>query len=509
MNFIIRNQLVCYVFLIILTSFCKEIPSKTSEETYDYSHRMRDCELTILTNSGEPLANMLVGITLISNDFVFGGTMHREAFDTLGDEYGDWFRNHFDVATPGDEMKWHHVMKCDKKCETDFSEADFLVDWILEKKLTIQGHNLFSNEKEEWIPEWTRNLENIAFKQAMMERINTTIDHFKGKAMYWDLISEICHREDGTSLTSSMLENKSGDPNIFSWILDEARKRDSQSSFIVSDNAIITSSDLAAADQFINKVKPLNSKFDIVGAAGHFGADMDKNSYESKINYIAQQLGKPVWLTDVDFKFDIDKAPDIIEELMRTCFANPNVRGLTIGSWCKRYQSGNGLTNYFIDSLKNETPAGQRWRDVRDEWKTVAVGYTDETGKFKFKGFQGKYQVLLSCYTDTFYLEPGDGIKNVAVTYLSETPVKYRMTDHKITEMVINGSALSVRIPSGYTKPLYLTTYSLSGQLVSRSPLNITNWKHLVTPVSSNCRIFRIETAGRLPLYTGKITAVR
>jgi GH35 family endo-1,4-beta-xylanase len=504
-----RNHLVYLAIQVILISFWKEIPAKTSEETYDYSHRMRDCEITILTNTGEPIANMLVGITQISNDFVFGGTMHREAFDTLGDEYGDWFRNHFDVATPGDEMKWQHVMKCAEKCESDFSEADFLVDWLVEKKLLIQGHNLFSNEKEGSIPEWTRNLENSAFKQAMIERINTAIDRFKGKVTYWDLINEISHREDGTLFTSSMLETKSGDPDIFGWILDEARKRDSESSFIVSDNAIITSGDLTAADQFINKVKPLSSKYDIVGATGHFGADMDKNSYESKINHIAQKLGKPVWLTDIDFTFDIDKAPDKIEELMRTCFANPNVRGLTIGSWCKRYQSGNGLTNYFIDSLKNETPAGQRWRDVRDEWKTVAVGYTDETGKFKFKGFQGKYQVLLSCYTDTFYLEPGDGIKNVEVSYLSQSPVKYRVTDQKITEIFINGAAVSVRIPPGYAKQLYLTTYSLSGQQVSRSPLNNTNWKHLATPATSNCQIFRIETTGRLPLYTGKITAVR
>lgn len=509
MNLMKCYHLVCIILFIIPAVFYKEIQAKKSEESYDYSHRMRECEVTVFSNTGEPLGNMLVGITLISNDFVFGGTIQREAFNTLGDEYGNWFRNHFDVATPGDEMKWHHVMNCAKKCESDFTDADFLADWLNEKNLLLNGNKLFSNENENWLPEWTRNLENTSFKQAMIERINITMEHFKGKVAYWELISEICHSEDGTSLTGNLLETKSGDAAIFSWILDEARKRDSESSFIITNNAIITSSDQSAADQFISKVEPLSSKFEIIGATGHFGADMDKSLYESRINYIAQKLGKPVWLTDVDFNFDINNAPDKIEELMRTCFANPNVRGLTIGSWCKHYQSGSNLTNYFTDSLGMETPAGQRWRDVRDEWKTVAVGYTDESGKFRFKGYQGKYQVLLSCFSDTFCLEPGDGTKHVTVTYLSETSSKSRLIDQKITEIVINGSVVPLGIPPGYTKQLYLTMYSLSGQQVSRYPLNRSNSKQFVTPVSSKCQIFCIETADRQPLYTGKITAVR
>jgi GH35 family endo-1,4-beta-xylanase len=510
MNHTLYKHIAHIVLLIILTCFLNKISAGTSAEAYDYSHRKRDCEIALVSTGGEPLATTLIGIRQIGNDFAFGGTIRGEAFDTLGDDYGEQFQSYFDVATPENEMNWEYVMKCSQKCDADFSKADLLVDWLLGKKIPIRGHSLFSNEKEDEIPEWTRNLGTTAFKQAMQERINTTMVHFKGKIAQWDLINEICHGENGSVLTNGMLETKSGDPNVFSWIMDEAHKTDSVTDFIINDYNIITSSDQTAADQFINKVKPLNSKFKIVGAEGHFGANMNKSSYEPKINYLAQQLGKQVWLTDVDFSFDINQAPDKIEELMRTCFANPNIGGLNIGSWCRRYMPHNDLTNYFIDSLNNETPTGQRWREVRDEWKTIAVGSTDEFGKFKFNGFQGKYQILISCYADTFYLEPGEGTKTVEVTYLADkTAVENALTGLKTTEFIINGRSTHVKLPARYNRQLFLTTYSLSGQLLSRTPLNLTGGKHQITPASSCCRVLRIETADRQTLYTGKIMAVR
>lgn len=509
MNSVLYKRIASVVLLIILTSFFKEISAGTSAEGYDYSHRQRDCEITLVSTDGVLLGGYPIAIRLIGNDFSFGGTIRREAFDSLGDDYGERFLKYFDVATPENEMNWENVMKCSQKCDPDFSKADSLIDWLLEKKIPVCGHKLFSNEKEDLIPEWTRNLGTVAFKQAMQERIDTAIGHYKGKVAQWNLINEICHGEDGSVLTSGMLETKSGDPNIFSWIMDEARKKDSAADFVINDYNTITTSDQTAADQFVNKVKPLSSKFEIIGAGGHFGTSMNKSSYEPKINYLAQQLGKPVLLTDVDFSFDINQAPDKIEELMRTSFANPNVGGLNIGSWCRSYMPRSDLTSYFVDSLNNETPAGQRWREVRDEWKTTVTGSTDDSGKFKFNGFQGKYQILISCYADTFYIEPGDGTKAVEVTYLGKTAVDHTLPGLKTTEIIINGIATPVKLPAHYNGQLFLATYSLSGQQLSRTPVNLTGGKHLFTPASSCCRVMRIETSDRLALYTDKIMAVR
>lgn len=501
-----HKQIASFISLLILICFFTEIPA---EQEYDYNHRRRDCEITLLSAGGEPLAGTLVGIGLIRNDFAFGGTIRSEGFDSLGDDYGEWFLSYFDVATPENEMKWENAMKCAQKCNPEFSKADSLLAWLEGKKIAARGHALFSNEKENRIPEWTRNLSTSEFKKALQERINTAMDHFKGKVDLWDIINEICHGEDGSFIASSLLETKSGDPDILHWILDEARKKDSSANFIINDYSLITSGDQTAADNFITKVKPLVSKFEIVGAKGHFGANINKASWEPKINYIAQQLGKPVWLTDVDFSIDVNQAPDKIEELMRTCFANPKVSGLTIGSWCGAFEPHSDLSSFFIDSLNYETPVGERWREVRDEWKTETIGSTDESGKFTFNGFHGKYQILISCYLDTFYLEPGEGTKTVNITHLGGAAAHHAPATQKTTELRINGIAIPIKLPSLYNKPLFLTTWSLSGQQLSRSPVELAGGKYQIPTVSSSCRVFRIETADRQTFYSGKFSPVR
>lgn len=509
MNYKLHKYLAAHpVLLLILTFLFQEISAGTSSQAYDFSHRKRDCEIRLVSNNGVPLAGALIGITLLSNDFVFGGEISGDAFDSLGDEYGEKFLSYFDCGSPENEMKWESVMKCSEKCDPDFSNADSLINWMLKNKILIYGNNLFSNEKEEWIPEWTRKLDTAPFKQAMQDRINTAIGHFKGKIDRWNLISEICHGENGSYLTSGILQTKNDDPNVFSWVMDEARKKDSVAKFIINDYGLITSSENTTADQFISLVKPLKDKFDIIGAQSHFKENMDKNSYEPKINYLAEQLEKPVWLTDIEFDVDTSQAPDKIEELMRSSFANPKVGALIMGSWLKSQQSPNRLTSFFVDSLNNETSVGQRWREVRSEWKTEIGGYTDDSGKISFTGFQGKYLVLVSCYLDTFYLEPGEGTKTVEVVYYPVNTVDRKSTSLKTTEFLINGKSAIVKLPASSNRQLFLTTYSLSGKQLSRSPVNIAGGNHWIRP-SSSCRVFRIETVDRQPLYTGKLVAVR
>ena len=184
-----------------------------------------------------------------------------------------------------------------------------------------------------------------------------------------------------------------------------------------------------------------------------------------------------------------------------------------MGSWCHRYLSGSDLTSYFVDSLNHETPVGQRWREVRDEWKTIVGEAPDDSGKIRFNGFCGQYQILLSCELDTFYLEPGEGTKTVEFVYQHDGPettfVNHALAGVKKIEISVNGISTPIKLTARYKGQLFVATYSLSGKQLSRSPVNPAGGKHRVPSASSCCRVLRIETADRLPLYTGKITAVR
>ncbi|MCX7727370.1 MAG: endo-1,4-beta-xylanase [Chitinispirillaceae bacterium] len=507
MSNIFHKKTVCCALVLIVSCFFSEILAAKSQEEYDYSHRTRDCKVRIVTPDRIPIPYLLVGFGLLRHSFLFGGTIRSDAFDNLGDLYGEMFENYFDAGTPEHEMKWGEIMKCAQKCDPNFSKADFLVNWMKKKNIVVRGSNLFSNEDEEQLPEWTRNLGTAEFKLAMQERINSTLDYFKGNVVQWDVITEICHGVNGLLPSGGILPTKSGESNVFSWILEEAKKVDSVPELVITDYDIIN--DSAAADEFINKVKPFKEKFDVVGAVAHFGANIDKNSYQAKINYIAEQLGKPVLLTDVDFSCDISEAPAKLEELMRSCFANPNVRGIVMGSWHQKYRRRSDLTNYFVDSLNKETEVGKKWREIVEELRTFAGGFTDSSGIIKFNGFVGQYQVHISCFLDTFSLNSGKDTQYVEVVYhhVEEENVRYSPSSGlKKIEVKVNGMLIPIKIPMPYNNSIFIATYSLSGQLLSRFSVPARNGGSYYVPTSQlGCRIFRIETNKGLPLYTGKI----
>ncbi len=363
---------------------------------YDYSHRKRKCELTIKID-GQTIAGATLDIIQIRNHFGFGASINRWAFDTIGEAYGETFLKYFDVGTPENEMKWDYVHRLDtlNKTEPDYSRADYLVEFMQKNDIAIRGHNLFWNEHTGWLPKWIlyADLTPQEFKQEMAERISSAMTHFKGKVFQWDIINEIVHGRNGSTPSTTMLDSATKDPDIFKWILTEARKIDPEAAFVINDYNLIEQWDVA--DKFITKVKPLANYFDIVGCEGHFGNSLEKSSYLSKINKIADQLNKPVWLTEVDFSITSNVGAKM-EELMRTCFSNPKVGGLIIWAWCKRRAWREGLTSFLVDSLLNETEVGRVWRQTREEWKTKKTNVTtDANGKYQFEGFQGKYQVTI------------------------------------------------------------------------------------------------------------------
>ena len=478
-----------------------------TKQGYDYSHRKRDCEITV-TQGGQAVADAAIELKQLRNHFGFGGTIRYWAFDTIGEIYGERFQSYFDIATPENEMKWEYIQKSATKVESDHHKGDFLTDWCLERDIAVRGHNLFWNEKEAWLPEWTRNLGTADFKAAMQERIDDAMNHYKGKVIQWDVINEICHGDNGSTPATGMLESKSGDPNVFSWILDEARAIDPDPEFVLNDYNLLNGN---ATDAYINKVKPLSGKFQVVGAEGHFGGSMDRNQYEQKINYLAQSVGKPVWITEFDFSLSVSQAPDKIEEIMRSCFANPNVEGLIMWVWCKKYMWRDNLTSYFIDSVGNEFPSGERYRQVRQEWKTNTDGTTDAGGTFSFNGFQGKYEVTVGDFVDTVYLEPGNGTKQIEIVLptvgICDPKRSCRLTGLKRTMLTFNGTTVPIRLPKT-VKTVYLSSFAINGKLLQRVPISLNKDIDLTQRLAAGCYLFKLEHRDQV-IYTGKGVAFR
>lgn len=464
-----------------------ELPQQfvDSTNTIIETLRKRDCALKISVQD-QVISGKTVKIKQLRNDFGFGASITRKFFNTKDStKYANTFKEYFEWATPENEMKWPSNEAADDY--QDFEIADSLVEWCLRNDIKVRGHNLFWNERREWMPSWSLELGPVDFKEAMARRIDGAVAHFKGRVAHWDVINEIVHFKDtdGKMQTTrpGLLAQLSGDDKIFSWIFKRARSLDSNVLMGVNEYSVIEKA--ADYEDYIEEIKDIEAnggKIDVVGLEGHFGDYVERSDYMVKIDIIAKALPDQIlWLTEVDFDLQssYEERADKMEELVRSAFAYPRVGGFVMWAWWEGNAWREGISSFLVDSSFNETEIGKRWRNLRNSWRTDTSGVLNSDGEFTFRGFHGKYEVSVqladSLYCDTIYLEPGEGKKSVTAGLTFGTGTRKNGKNHTIGEQYLfNGK--TVTIPGSCNiRELFLHAYTLSGRFIGKQAVSIKN----------------------------------
>jgi len=476
--------------------------------------RKGDCILTI-NGGSQPAAGRVIIVEQLRNHFGFGASIGKKWFtETDSANYGDAFRRYFEWATPENEMKWNVNEELDDW--QDYDAADWLINWCDLHNIEVRGHNLFWNEHDGWIPDWTKELDQESFKAAMKRRIDSAMEHFRGRVAHWDLINEIVHGPEGNVVRPGMLATMSGDTNVFSWIFKEARAIDSNVVMAVNEYNVVEQT--SAAKEYINEIKDIEldgGRIDMVGLEGHFSTYVERSSYLDRIDTMAGAITQPIWLTEVDFEIDTLLRADKMEELMRTCFAHPRVGGLVLWVWWEgnRWRP---YTSFLVDSNYTENELGARWRTVRSGWRSATSGNVGNDATFSFRGFYGQYRVKVYMddvvYSDTIDFAPGLTKDPVAVTVNLDSPVDAktgRIAAARPIKMRLDGAQIDLAVLPCEMDRLHLSTYSLGGRLLDRRPLMIRDGRvTTVAPLPAGCNVVRI-CAGNRTLHTARSVNLR
>jgi len=458
--------------------------------------RMRDAVIQLKDATGAPLTGIrTVHFKQIRSHFGFGAAIKYGDITNNKEKYWDALQTYFEWVTPEHEMKWDFIDQLEDY--SDFSEADSIIKWAHERNLKVRGHNLFWNERLEFQPQWTDGLSGPEFKSAMQRRIESAMTHFKGQVEHWDIMNEIIHFQYGIIQERGLYDSLTGDPNIYPWVFQEARKYDPDVKMAVNEYQILTPN--SDAIPYTNKIKEFiagGATIDICGVEGHLSADIDRLGYTQHLNEVAENIDLPIWLTEVDFQDSLGTRADVMEEIMRTAFAHPQVEGLVLWIWWEGRRWREALNSVVVDSQFVETDMGERYRTLREKWTTDTTVMSDENGLVSLKGYHGKYLVSFPAYPDvapdTMDLEPGADV----FTKDLQTSVNYRKPAFSSNEIKFKGRSINLALPTDITSPVYIATYSLSGKLLVKTPLFINNGTGYVPQkVPSGCFIYRIETA--------------
>ena len=356
-------------------------------------NRKRNAQITVVDIDGQPVRDINVQITQVKHSFAFGTCI---AYSPLNSNaaYRNFILSHFEWAVCENETKWGSN-EPSRDSET-YTQADYIYNWCNTNGIKMRGHCIFWEQDNSNFPSWVRTLAYATYPTAsdmlseVDERLNSAVNHFKGKFANWDVDNEMLSDSFFTTRLSTagiahmFNASKAIDPNCGMFMNEY-----SGNSFGGYDSAPYVTR--------ANTLLGLGATIDGYGIQAHLNADQTFNpqNYYTGVLVPLAALGKPIWATEFDASHtNATVSADNIENFFRICFSHPNVEGIMMWGFMdgQMWRTNAGL----CDSSGNLTVQGQRYESLMNEWTTKDSNYTDIDGKAGFRGFHGTYEITLS-----------------------------------------------------------------------------------------------------------------
>jgi endo-1,4-beta-xylanase len=314
------------------------------------------------------------------NRFAFGSAINGNISNP---QYAAFFRTNFQWAVMENESKWYANEP--SQGNVTYTTANTITNFCFTNGITMRGHTLFW-AVDRFVQPWVTNLSNTALTNAISNRLNSAVNHFKGTFVHWDVNNEMLH--------GNFYGNRLGNW-VNPWMFQRARALDPNVKLFVNDYNVVAGNETDAYKQQILALIASNAPVDGIGAQGHFGSTVNPLLTEARLDSLAE-LGLPIWITEYDSaNADQNVRADNLEMVYRIAFSKAAVDGILMwGFWAGSHWLGSNAAIVNLNWTLNA--AGQRYRSLLTEWTTVTNGASDAGGGFNFRGFHGNYDITLT-----------------------------------------------------------------------------------------------------------------
>ncbi|CAN5527432.1 endo-1,4-beta-xylanase [soil metagenome] len=369
----------------------READAAWRQEALARIEKLRKAEMTVrvVDRAGKPIEGAAVHAQLTRHAFRFGTCVTTELLtsDTPdGKRYRDFIEKNFNWAVFENDMKWPAMID-------GFSpKTDAALDWLLERKIAVRGHNLIWPSWK-WLPNQIVALKDkpTELREACANRVTGAVSHFAGKLVDWDVINE--------DYTNHEIMDVLGRDVMIDWF-KLANKADPKCRLFLNDFGILEGGRSSAHRQhFFESLKFLQSGGAPIGGIGiqtHFGAVLPSPVEMLGVLDQLSEFDLPIELTEASF--NLDDRPlqaDYMRDFMIAMFSHPNVRGVMLwGFWEKRHWRPQAALLAADWSMR---PHGQAWMDlVHKQWSSDVRAQTNAHGSAAARGFKGDYQITVS-----------------------------------------------------------------------------------------------------------------
>lgn len=392
--------------------------------------RKDDAKLSFITQDGKPAAGLEVEVTQKTQDFLFGNLI----FDLVWSDppyqpalFKQRFLELFNLAifpfywpfyekTPG-RPEWQRMLP--------------VLEWCRANGVTPKGHPLV------WpysagIPEWLYDMPVEMVEPLIRARVTNLVKGFADDIQIWDVTNEGVNHISWAEAThpdfriryhetdlwrgipvSGAFKREIPIPEAADWVEDAflwAYTANPQATLIVNDYN--QEYDPNIRQRFYDLVVELKNRDVPVSGLGlqvhplnhwlwphEMGATLEMYS-ALEIPMHITEFHQPSWDQPIeggfrDGNWSETAQADFMEQMYRLCFGHPSVASINYWGFSDRriWIEGGGL----IDDEYRPKPVFEMLKAlIKGEWMTQSfTTQTDENGEIDFRGFYGKYEIVL------------------------------------------------------------------------------------------------------------------
>jgi GH35 family endo-1,4-beta-xylanase len=415
---------LCIIDVIAQVSDVERIESQFLERASQNIEKYRKGEVIIQfkKESGEVIRNTKVRISQKTHDFLFGAII----FDLIRSENSyrpELFKQRFKELFNFAVFPFYWPSYERRQGMPEWQNIIPVIEWCKLNGITTKGHPLV------WAcragtPQWLSSLPIDLSEELLKARVMNIVRGFRGLIDIWDVVNEPVNVKAWSNTETK--EDYIQEPinkivgyveKSFKWAYDA----NPQATLILNEFNTIFMKDVR--ERFFELVKELKNRRTPISGLGiqahepfrgcvwYSPKDLwETFDYLGSFGYsihitefIPQSSGKEIEGQWRKGNWNLETQAEFAEQFYRLCFGHPDVTSINWWGVSDRniWQAGGGL---LTEEYQPKPVYNRLLKLIHDEWKTKIETMTDVNGGIKFKGFYGKYDIVLETESGRSYL---------------------------------------------------------------------------------------------------------
>ncbi len=350
-----------------------------------------------------------VKIEQVKHEFLFGTAIPNQLAENAKDamtpeerkRYLEILEANFNYAVHENALKWSDTEA--EQGGVDYSVADRIWELMNERGIPMRGHCVYW-EKEEFLQDWIRKLNNDDLRLAVRDRAVSLINHFKGRVGEYDLNNEMIHGDFfrsrlGFGIVSEM-----------AWMV---KAQDPNAKLYVNDYGIV---DVGLnAGPYVQQIERLLANgvpIEGIGIQAHrtMRGEINNTPFMVQRNLDRfNHLNLPIKITEALFAYeDEQRQADELKRLFPIYFAHPKVEAILIWGFWEKYHWIPYSAMYRADFTPRKQAEAYR-ELVFGKWWTNTEATTGKNREARIRAFYGDYVVTVNGKRKNVSLRKAEG----------------------------------------------------------------------------------------------------